>query len=476
MYGDRDYVTRRTVVDMLQYYGFNVETDYELPAFSDYIDIAAMKEPEKYPRVVIFCSPGDDRTKFITRLAKHSSVEEVVILDPEFSTLSRKKIPENVQVFGKPDVDHTKFEKFLGRISPKNPVIPYFSTVSNNPDPPGSSNSALERFEELIRDQKLDLNIAKYEIYRTAISGMNIRYGRYIPVDERRPVFERNRELSREAILLKAAGYLREEKMPDRGLGLDSDGDSFLVLSDDGETASLAEAVVDEYVFSKRNIIKKITSKFPKMFNYVTIIGTLGYFAPKTILSLERHRKSWTGTIRTTAQSENSYLVETIRTMVNTVGITEEEWNRINCLASFGEINHIMKDFFEGLEKAKVGIYGYRGLTRIYIPAKRIAIQMGISGMHKELDQNSLEEFCIYDSILRSNRTNFDFRRVVSDMGLDFDRLVDRINGLSELGYCSRLLPENSDLPIAVYNQGKFENYCLREMRKTASNILEIDW
>lgn len=467
---------RNTVTDMLGYYGFVAEPDYDMAVFSDYIDIAAMKEDERYPRVVIFCSPGRDRIKLITRLAKHSSIEEVVVLDPEFSVTDRGKVPDNVRFFDIPDIDHTKFEEFIASISPKKPPIPYFSTVSRNPNPPDTSKDALVNFEKLIREQGLDLEKAKYEIYRTAVSGMNIRYGRYIQMDDERPVFERSRELSRESILLKAAGYLREERLPDRGLGLDSDGNSFLVLSDDGESASVADAIVDEYVSAHKHIIRKIMSSFPKMFSYVAIIGSLGYFAPRTIMSIERHRKSWTGVIKTTAQSENSYLVEVIRTMMNTVGISEEEWNRINCLSSFGEINNLLVDYFEKFEKAKVGVYGYRGLKRIYIPAKRIAIHMGLSNLHDDLDWEALEEFCIYDAILRSNRTGYDFRTTTANMGLEKKKLADRVSEISKLGYCSKLLPDNSDLPIAIYNQSKFSNHCLRNMRTMASRILEIDW
>ncbi len=467
---------KETVTDMLGYYGFSVEVDYKMPVFSDYIDIAVLKEEERYPEVVIFCSPGQERAKFISRIAKHSSIGEVVVIDPEFYASDKIKLPAGVRIYDLPDIDHTKFEEFIRSISPKKPLIPYFSTVSRNPNPPESNHDALLDFEKLVRDQGLDVQRAKYEIYRTAISGMNIRYGRYIQVDDGKPVFERSRDLSREAILLKAAGYFREEKIADRGLGLDSDGNSFLVLSEDEVTASVAEAVVDQYVRSQTTSIKKIMSSYPRMFSYVAIIGSLGYYAPKTLLSIERHRKSWTGVIRSTAQSENSYLVEVIRTMMNTVGISEEVWNRINCLSAFGEVNGLIGEYFEKFEKAKIGVFGYRGLRRIYIPAKRIATQMRLSDLNDELDQDALEEFCIYDSILRSNHTGFDFRSAVRDMNLDREKLAKSVEKLAKLGFCSKILPENSDLPIAIYNQPKFSNHCLKIMREKASSIMDIEW
>lgn len=475
----RDYLAeqiRNTITDMLGYYGFVADVDYKLPVYSDTIDVVGLMEGENYPRLAIFCYPEDDRVRLIARLARHSSIEEVMIVGTPTPAAFRKKLPPEVHVFETPDIDHTAFENHIKSISPKKPTIPYFSTVERKEPPKVEKLPCLIKFEKLIIEQGLDLNRAKYEMYRTAISGLNIRYGRYIQVDDGKPVFERSRELSREAILLKAAGYLKEEKIPDRGLGLDSDGNSFLVLSDDEETGKVAEAIVDEQVLSNRNTIRKIMGDYPKMFNYVAIVGSLGYFAPRNSLSIERHRRTWTGIIRATAQSENSSLVEVIRTMINTVGIPEEQWGRINCLASFPEINGLLGEYFEKFEKARIGVYGYRGLKRIYLPVKRIATHLDLANYGKLMDEESLEEFCIYDAILRSNNTGFDFRSVVKDLGLDQEKLSLRINELAGLGYCSKLLPEGSDLPIAIYNQNKFSNHCLKIMRAKAASILDVEW
>lgn len=465
-----------TVTDLLGYYGFIAEEDYTLPPFTDPVDVAAFVDGDNYPRIVVFCSSGEEEFKLITKIAKHSSVEHLAVIGPANSHSQSRKFPGSVQVFDAPDIDRTGFENFVRSFAPKKPNFPYFSTVARKAAESAAPNSPLEKFERLIVDQGLDVEKAKYEIYRTAISGLNIRYGRYIQVDDDKPAFERSRELSREAILLKAAGYLKEEKLPDRGLGLDSDGNSFLVLSDDEVTANVAEAIVDEHVYNKRQAIRKIMSQYPKMFNYTAIVGSLGYYAPRTLLSIERHRRSWTGVIRATAQSENSSLIEVIRTMINTVGISEEQWNRVNCLASFPEINNLLGDYFEAFEKARIGVFGYRGLKRIYIPAKRIAIYLRISEYGDLIDQDALEEFCIYDAILRSNHTNFNFRAMVKDMGLDPEKVSSRIDGLARMGYCSKLLPEGSDLPIAIYNQNKFTSHCLKVMRDKASLILDVDW
>lgn len=467
--------TRDVVSDMLGYYGFTYELDYEIPVYSDTIDVAAFTEGDDYPKIVIFCSPSEDRYRFISKVAKHSSIENVVVIDESIYYVSRK-LPENIHAFEIPDTDRAGFENFIKAFSPKNPPFPYFSTVPKSQKKPLEKSTYVEKFEQLIRDQGLDLHRAKYEVYRTAISGLNIRYGRYMHVDDGNPVFERNRELSREAILLKAAGYLKEEKLPDRGLGLDSDGNSFLILSDDEETGKVAEAIVDEYVYNNRNSIRKIMGEYPRMFNYITIVGSLGYYAPKTLLSIERHRRSWSGIIRTTAQSENSFLVEVIRTMMNTVGITAEKWNRLNCLLSFPEINNLIGEYFEAFEKAHIGVYGYRGLRRVYIPAKRIATYMKIADYGDKLDEDILEEFCIYDTILRSNHAGFDFRSVIKDLDLDEKKVSDRIDRLSSMGYCSKLLPEGSDLPIAIYSQSKFTNHCLKIMRVKASQLLDVEW
>lgn len=468
--------SKRTIADLMTYYGLNAIVDYSLPFFSETIDVAGIMEGESYPRIAVFLSPDVERLRFIVKMARHSSIEDVAVLGGAQDRTILKKAPNSLRCFETPDGSHTDFETFLGKLSPVKRDIPFFSTLSGGSEPDPEKQDYVVRFEKLIEEQGLDLDRAKREIYRTAVSGLNIRYGRYIQIDDGKPRFERNRELSREAILLKAAGYFKEERLPDRGLGLDSDGNSFLVLSDNEETGKLAEAVVDDQVYSSIKTIRKITSDYPPLFNYFVLVGSLGYFAPKTALSIERHRRTWSGIIRATVQSENSYLVEVIRTMINTVGISEEMWNRINCLVSFPELNNLLTAYFEKFEKSGIGVIGYRGLKRIYLPVKRIVTNLNLSGTAEGINQDDLEEFCIYDSIIRSNKTGFDFRRVVNDLGLNQKRLIEKISNLAKLGYCSKLLPEDSDLPLAVYNQSKFDNYCLKIMREKASALLDIEW
>ena len=465
------------IADMLEYYGFTAKVDQKFQGMQDAIDVAVFGEGGNELSIAIFIMPENERSKFIGKVSRSREVRNIVILGPAPSDVLRMKLHGDISRMDIPDENHTEFERYLKSLAPKKPDFPYFSTVSRK-IPEGQEKAAhMQKFEALVSDQGLDLRSAQNVIYRTAISGLNIHYGKYLHAgDDGPPIFERNRDLPKEAILLKAAGYLKEEKLPDRGLGLESEGNSFLVLSDDDETSKVAQEIVDDYVFRNRHSIRKIMGQYPDMFNFAAIVGSLGYYAPKTMLSIERHRRSWTGIIRATVQSENSYLIEVIRTMINTVGISEQTWNRINSLISFPELNSLLEKYFESFEKSGIGVPGYRGLRRIYIPAKRIATYMRLADLSESIDQNSLEEFCIFDSILRSNNTGFDFFTNVSDLGLHEGKIASRISEMAARGFCSKLLPHGADLPIAIYNQGKFSNYCLTKMRESASAILDVEW
>lgn len=465
------------IADMLDYYGFIVKFDQRFQGMQDVIDIAVYEEGKTAPYIAVFVMPEEDRSRFITKVSRSRDIKDVVVFEDPSSNLMKARLHADVIRMKLPDETHREFEEYLKPIAPRRPDFPYFSTVAKKVVSSPEKPTYMQKFESLIAEQGLDLKKAQGVIYRTAISGLNIHYGRYLKVDDgRNPIFERNRELSREAILLKAAGYLKEERLPDRGLGLESDGNSFLVLSEDDETTMVAQEIVDDYVLRNRHTIRKIMGQYPAMFNFAAIVGSLGYYAPRTMISIERHRRTWTGIIRATVQSENSYLIEVIRTMINTVGISEQTWNRINCLISFPELNGLLERYFEAFEKSGIGVFGYRGLKRIYIPAKRIATNMRLADLAENIDQEALEEFCIYDSILRSNHTGFDFFSNINDLGIDEEKVANRINKLAARGYCSKLLPHGADLPIAVYHQAKFSNYCLTEMREKSSKILDVDW
>ena len=465
------------IADLLGYYGFVVKIDHKFQGMRDVIDIAVLEEGKNEPSIAVFITPEIERSKFIGKVSRSREISNTIILGLAPSDFLKMKLQDEIMRMELPDENHTEFESYLRSISPRKPIFPYFSTVSKKISEPDAKPTCLQKFENLVNDQGLDLKQAQYDIYRTAISGLNILYGKYILADDGgSPAFERNRELAKETILLKAAGYLKEERLPDRGLGLESDGKSFLILSDDEETAKVAQEIVDDYVAGNRNVIRKIMGQYPDMFNFAAIVGSLGYYAPRTMISIERHRRTWTGIIRATVQSENSYLIEVIRTMINTVGISEQTWNRINCLVSFPELNSLLERYFSAFEKSGVGVYGYRGLRRIYIPAKRIATHMRLGDLAGNIDQKSLEEFCIYDSILRSNHTGFDFYSNIADLGLSEEKIAARISEMATKGFCSKLLPHGADLPIAIYHQAKFTNYCLVKMRDMISTILEIEW
>ncbi len=465
------------IADMLEYYGFGVKVDCKFQSPQDVIDIAVLNEKSNDPRIAVFVMPENERSKYINKVSRAREIEDIIILGSGSSDIQKLKLHGEIMRMDLPDENHTEFERYLKEMAPKKPDFPYFSTVPRKLSEVTAKHTHMQKFEALVNDQGLDLKKAQNVIYRTAIGGLNIHYGKYIQLDDgSSPIFERNRELSREAILLKAAGYLKEEKLPDRGLGLDSDGNSFLGLSDDDETTKVAQEIVDDYVLKNRHTIRKIMSQYPDMFNFVAVAGSLGYYAPKTMLAIERHRRTWTGIIRATVQSENSFLIEVIRTMINTVGISEETWNRINCLVSFPELNNLLEKYFEAFQKSGIGVFGYRGLRRIYIPAKRISIHMRLGDLAESLDQDSLEEFCMYDTILRSNHTGFDFFSNINDLGLDEEKIAKIVNEMAAKGFCSKILPHGADLPIAIYNQNKFTNYCLNKMREKASDILDVDW
>lgn len=465
------------VADMLDYYGLNAKVDQKFLGLQDVIDVAVYEEGRNDPGTAIFIMPENERAKFIGKVSRAKGIKNIIILGQAPSDVLKIKLHGDIIRMNLPDESNTEFESYLKSMASKKPDFPYFSTVSRKALEIEAKPTYMQKFEALVADQGLDLKSAQSVIYRTAISGLNIHYGRYIQLDDgNNPIFERNRDLSRETILLKAAGYLKEERLPDRGLGLESDGNSFLVLSEDEETAKVAQEIVDDYVFKNRHTIRKIMGQYPDMFNFAAVVGSLGYYAPKTMLSIERHRRTWTGIIRATVQSENSYLIEVIRTMINNVGISEQTWNRINCLISFPELNSLLEKYFEAFEKSGIGVFGFRGLKRIYIPAKRIATHMRLVELAENLDQDSLEEFCIYDSILRSNHTGFDFFTNISDLGLDEDKIALRISEMAAKGFCSKLLPHGADLPIAIYNQAKFTNFCLTRMREMSSTILDVEW
>lgn len=473
-----------TISGILSYYGIRHDIDYEPEYSTETVDIVGFIEADEFPDMAIAVELTPTIQKDFKRMIRTPSLKWIFIIAPDEyvsvieEELKPKRPPQNKQfaVFPIPTQNSLRFEDRIREVTGHANLQRYFAMVKDTKSSESIESEVLNNFERMIKNEGLSIYKAKDLVYKAAVGGMSTLSGKSVGHFPDIESYEREKDLPREAIFLAALGILKEEERKERTMGTEQGSAFYLTLSDSEEAIKLAAEVVDEKVELNRREIKKIMNQYPRSFNFIILTGSLGIFTPKPIINIERQRPFSSGVIRTTYQYEKTELVELIRTIINTLDIEVNEWNRINCLASFLEIRNLVSDYFEKFEKIGIAVRGYRGARKLYLPLKTIARFLNLSNWKDSYDKDKLKEFSLYDALLRTLRNDRDIYERIKDLDISEDEVRSVLSESMKLGITSHLLPKGSTMPFAIYKQQKFGNFCLERMRSAAEDLLEITW
>ncbi len=473
---------KRTVANMLDFYGvpdIEESMDIRSPETVDVMaSIGGQSEPDlgikllaRKPRLSEFYGTLNmPSLKYVIFLAPADLIREVKERLPATASL----IEKDVFIIPLPLEGNTELEDKIRELTGNSGREAYYREGGADTQKFNWEAHELEKFGEQIASQGLSIETAKRLVFQAAVGGLNIESGKRIR-QLGNMITRRNENLSREAIFLEALGILRESDRPHSN-GFTEEHTVYLTLNQDENTAKLANQVIMESIETKKNRILDILYSYPNQFSFVSLVGSLGIFAPRQPLPPERSTSFQLGVMRTTFEFENTFLVESIRELVNIADITTTEWNRINTLASYPEILNLMQQFFERFEKIGIGVRGHRGIRRIYIPVTHMAKSLGLASFKESYSRSELRKFVIWDTILNYKTYMHSWQDRLSSLGLEKEDISSALAETMGKKITSGLLPEGSFMPFAVYNSHAFKNYCIERMRKAASAILDITW
>lgn len=383
-------------------------------------------------------------------------------------------LEKDVYIFPFPSSENSGFEDSIRKLTGNTAARTYFEASEQIESRERAVTPELDSFNSQIASQDLSAAIARRLVYQAAVGGLNIESGRRIR-HLGNMISRRNENLSREAIFLEALGILKESEK-NRTSGETDEGTVYLTLDQSENTARLAEQIIIETIESKKDSILDIMYSYPEQFSFIVLLGSLGIFAPKQNLPPERAASYKLGVTRTTFESENTFLVETIRDLVNISDITTTEWNRINTLASYPEINNLVHQYFERFEKIGIGVRGHRGIKRIYLPVTNMARNLGLSSFRNTYSRSELKRYVTWDTILNYRLYMNSWQERLQSLGITTDDISQALSETMPRKITSGVLPDGSYMPFAVYNNHAFRNHCIEKMRIASSGILDITW
>lgn len=475
--------TKRLVASILNFYEIGMVEESMEPRSPDTVDVIGSINGQTAPDLGVKIFEGRPRLseyygalnnpalKYVFFLAPSNLVREVRNRLPASTSLLEKE----VFVLSLPSRENTDLEDKLRDLTRNVSKLSYFQDKEKSSPTVIADTHEVDNFRDQISSQGLSVDVAKRLVYQTAVGGLSIVSGTRIRHSLGKMMMRRNENLSREAIFLEALGILKENEKGYES-GLDEEGKVFLTLDQSEGTARLANQIISEMLEYKRDSIVDLLSSYPSQLSFVALIGSMGIFAPKQPLPPERSSTYRLGVTRTTFESENTHLVETIRELVNIADINTTEWNKVNTLASYHEINNLMHQMFERFEKIGIGVRGHRGIKRIYLPVTHIARFLEFSSLKESYNKAEMKRFSIWDTILNYRTYQHTWSQRLESLGLTSDDISWALSFTMERKMTSGILPEGSFMPFAVYNSHGFRNFCLERMRQAASVILDITW
>ncbi len=476
---------KRLVANILDYYGVGmIHSQYSAGESGDPDIVACVAQGSTVPDLGIKLVGRSPRTSQLAGALSMDSLKYVVFLAPKDKLETvREKLPattslleKDVSVFPIPSPDSSELEDWLRKTTGKSTEKTFFENLPSEgiEEEIPVDTQELDKFMDVISSQGLSTLTAKRLVYQAAVGGLNIESGTRIS-HLGNMITRRNENLSKEAIFLEALGVLRESASS-ASPEISGESTLYLTLDQSEKTRVLADQIIVETIASKRDRIREIFAAYPDQFVFTAIIGSMGIFGPKQPLPPERSTTYSVGVIRTTFEAENTYLVEAIRELVNITGITTVDWNRINTLASYHEINNLLHQFFERFEKIGIGVKGHRGVKRIYIPVTHIARSMALGKMAASYNKMEMKKFVVWDTILNYKSYMHHWNERLGSLGISSEDISSALSDTMQKGLTSGLLPEGSYMPFAVYKSHLFRNYCVEHIREAASGILDISW
>lgn len=205
--------------------------------------------------------------------------------------------------------------------------------------------------------------------------------------------------------------------------------------------------IVKQRLMNYSEEIKEIIESHSMSFNYIALVGTLGY--------ISYYNNYQQGIAISPNQNFKEY-----SSLIN-ISINSQYWLRKICEI---EVKKTLEYYKQWIDR------------RIGILANRI-ISIPLVLLLKE----KIIDISLWDDYNRADLQKFSLWSILKDMRYDYNREMKNIQGeesyrplieeTSKFGYTSELLPEGAKELFSIYDKDKFEEYCNNKMHEYARKI-----
>jgi len=452
-------------IGILEYYYVTAESEFPRPT-GERIDVVGYSPGKNEPDIGIEVELTSNLSKDAQKLLNMKSLQLRIIVTENRDALS---IPQNslggIIIMQPPDKD-TGFEDLIRKYT-KQENKPWFSKYLNDKRSYIISvSSFLKNFENEIREQQLDVELAKDIIFKSALGG--IYYGYYQwRRDKGIGYFGRQKE--REVLYLHARHFLYEDT---RGRNYETGRTSIYHISSEQGAYDLAKAIIDERLDKNKDRLQEIAEKYGTHYIVMMLLG---------MDRLYEHPYGLAGYVNDNPSNVNYYWIslpnEIPRQLIEQYNVEREIINLLHIYVNSPLVRPKAIKIYKELTDANLGSkteyfksYGERSGDLYAIPLIQVLDKLNVEDAIVNINLENLRQYA-YWFIIRSHipsvpETLFDS---VKAIGGQINEIEMKIDELFKLGITSRLIKDGPST-IAIYDENRFHEFCEQKMRDIFEN------
>jgi len=451
-------------IGILEYYYVTAESEFPRPT-GERIDVVGYSPGKNEPDIGIEVELTSNLSKDAQKLLNMKSLQLRIIVTENRDALS---IPQNslggIIIMQPPDKD-TGFEDLIRKYT-KQENKPWFSKYLNDKRSYIISvSSFLKNFENEIREQQLDVELAKDIIFKSALGG--IYYG-YYQWGRGKGTGYFGRQKEREVLYLHARHFLYEDK---RGRNYETGRTSIYYISSEQEAYDLAKAIIDERVDKNKDSLQEIAEKYGTHYIVMMLLG---------MDRIYEHPYGLAGEVNDNSSNVNYYWIslpnEIPRQLIEQYNVEREIVNLFHIYVNSPLVKPEAIEIYKEIVNAKLGNItdyynsnGERSGDLYVIPLTQVLDKLNTDEI-VNINIENLRQYA-YWFIIRSHNplvpeTLFDS---VKATGGQINEIEMKIDELFKLGITSRLIKDGPST-IAIYDENRFHEFCEQKMKDILKN------
>ena len=454
---------KKGVCRILEWYGFNCEDEYIVA--NGRIDCVSYKNGSSEPFMGIEVHLQGELDTDLKKLLSAPFLDKKVIITPDRALIDRmsKSMPE-IFWCPPPETDDHTFENYVRSFPGAANRDRYWYEARQRVEIIQTGNGTVAKFEELLRENGLDVDLAEEIIYRFAAAGQGyfLDSVKYMETNEYKflqslgiaqglSIYWFDMEWGEKARYTYAGAEVRNITATRRMKG------EPVAYS---ENKDIIIALVNRYVENVMDQLEGKINGYSKVFSEAALIGSAGYFRPsKGNFNLVNEYPNWTPPVE----------VARLRALVANPFLSQKIW-----------------EFGKELLKCNLGVKASDDL--IMAPYKLISEVFGFSGSAND-KEDEINEYLVWWILYNGGQSGRNIEQQSRMLGVPLEDVINCIDKTFSMKLTSRYIKDTKTSTmshfleshggheigglsnITVFKPEEFDSYCSKKMLESLNNI-----